>query len=355
MEFKQTTYGIVIFILILSGISCTSISSPGDNVKTLPPLTDTIPYQKLGSGILVFERLGLSPEPFHGFYFVNLETEEKWAFGFSGGITPQIRDDAGAIVFSLLDDPVSRYNIYVSDLFGGVILRMSDLTGSERFPVWGSQGTYLYYWSYFSSPPILYEQLASASVIERFPLFQAGVLVNNQFQALFPTGKVDINSNNDIVFATNIAPADSLKGIYLVKLGESNFVHLFVPDSGKMIESPVFTPDEKGILFVEIDRDTLFTYHSMSIRVIDLDTRTLKTLWTTALNARDEWRFDGKDNSIFLHISPDGNWILFNKPEGDLISHIYGLRIDGSEIIQITQADSIADYSVSMGKIISQK
>jgi len=55
----------------------------------------------------------------------------------------------------------------------------------------------------------------------------------------------------------------------------------------------------------------------------------------------------GGQGELSLSWSPDGSKIVFNRPEGDLVSHLYLINADGSGLVQVTSAAGVVNRNVS--------
>ena len=65
-----------------------------------------------------------------------------------------------------------------------------------------------------------------------------------------------------------------------------------------------------------------------------------------AADGRKEWDDPGRQNSVSVCWSPVGSKLLFNKPEGNFVSHIYVINPDGSDLTKVTTAENVADRSL---------
>lgn len=62
---------LTIFTILLSFYGCTeNITEPAFNGPALPELADNIPYDVLGSGKIVFQRIGPISNNYEGFIFL---------------------------------------------------------------------------------------------------------------------------------------------------------------------------------------------------------------------------------------------------------------------------------------------
>jgi len=75
-KFMRFIIILAIFLAITTKFACQEATDePTDStINGFPPLTDTIPYEKLGQGKLVFERIGPSENNYSGVYVIDIDS-----------------------------------------------------------------------------------------------------------------------------------------------------------------------------------------------------------------------------------------------------------------------------------------
>lgn len=340
--------GIFLLFYLMTLMGCSSVNGSFLEPKPLPPLGENVPYDSLGNGRIMFHRIGPDAE-YVAFYVMDVTHQEEWGFWFSGAESPEISPDGRAVLFSMYVDPIDGRDIMMTDIRGETLINVSAMLGNEYFPTWGPSMEFIYFWGPGYYAPILYEQEPSNNYYSRSPIYQFMAEYNGKNYPLEPSGKVDISSQFTMVFATNRLDSIGLNGIYLIHPSQAKIIQVYHPVDGWKVESPVFSPNGDEVAFIEIDRDSSFYYHSMKINILNLSTEEVQTIIQFPLQAQNEWIIHGKDNPLSICWSPDGSRLLFNKPEGDFVSHLYLIDRTGQNLTQITKRDSVYDTNPSWG------
>lgn len=110
--------------------------------------------------------------------------------------------------------------------------------------------------------------------------------------------------------------------------------------------SPCWSPDGDRIAFMRgWDSGVL------DIFVMDADGGNLRSVASVAMapNTR-QFNWLPQFQPLALCWSPDGTKLLFNKIDGDYCLHLYVMNADGTDISQVTFANSVTDRSVSWSR-----
>lgn len=339
-----------IFVLLWIWLSgCTSVSGP--EKKELPALMDSIPFDSLGSGIIAFHRIGPgNPPEYEAIYVIDLDQKSSWGFYGPAAQAPHLSPDGRAIAFTMRRDPITSRDVYLMDIYGQILINASLMRGEEFFPTWAPDMSAIYYWNFSGGVPILFMQDPSNNYYSQVPLLVFSVRVEGENIIIIPTGGISVSGSGDIYFCSNSFPEKGLNGIYLLKKNDEFVEQIYHPAGFLQVESPVISPDGQTLAFLEIDRDSSYTYHSMDIRLMDLVSGEATTIFHTSLQGANEWIIYGKNNPHSLNWSPDGTKILFSKPEGDLVSHIFLIRRDGTGLTRVTSLAGAFDVSPSWSR-----
>ena len=133
--------GILFFILsTFINLSCLNEPSKENNnlsFPALPSLQDQIPFEKLGKGKIVFERIGPFENNYSGIYIINLDnksTNSRSGTIWGSAISP----DGNKIAYKTLTPypAVSYYDIYIMNSDGTGSSQVTNIEGQEGPPSW---------------------------------------------------------------------------------------------------------------------------------------------------------------------------------------------------------------------------
>ncbi len=318
------------------GISgCKEESPVESNLPTLPALADPIPFDRLGEGKLVFERVP-SGEMNGTIYVVDAAQQRSWGIdpaNHGGGVTgPAVSPDGRTIAYVALTSVQTGHDVYIMNIDGGNRQRVSALWSHESCPSWTYDGTAILFYgpsvSSLGAGSFLYRQSPVPNPIDR-------VIV------------IDFDSFDLLDLGTPIEPVSASStgkllipksGVYVTNADGSNPRHVIPPSGTEGLGSPAWSPDGQSIALMSVRRNALAIV-SIAVVVYAADGTNPDTLVT--LPASGEF-------TVALCWSPDGTQIAFTKPDStDRGSHIYLIRKDHSGLTQVTFADGVADRSLS--------
>jgi TolB protein len=310
-------------------------SSP--NIPELPALTDPIPYETLGKGKLVFQRIGPNGGNYEGVYVIDVTGRRSW--GASNGVLwgPAVSPDGEKIAYAAFTSLNTKYDVYVMNIDGSNSKRISDLIGQERPPSWTLDSRQVLYYSEMSSSVPLYRQDLGSDPSNKVLIIDFDTI---EYPFYFtPEGPVSVTTQGKLAVKVQV------NGLYTLNMDGTKWTRLTgsLP-AGREFYSPAWSMDGRNIAYLSVLRDSTREYISLDVVLMDADGTNQKSLISLPASGSSQWT---GYNEISLCWSPDGSKIAFNKPDGDLISHIYIINSDGSGLTQITSASSVTDRSVS--------
>ncbi len=336
------------FILLLGLIVTANFSCQKDEVEEPatnepPSLTDDIPYEKLGSGTIVFQRWG---DRYNAFYVIDIDNKEsRWIKG-SLTFDPKISPNGDQIVYwaSTFGCGWSwRQSIFVTEINGSDGVLVADVECNTKYPCWNADGQkILFFRDYnFIDTPILYIQTPIPDPLDRTEIREFTFNIDNEQYLIDPYSPVSVSSLDKVVF--NIT-TPGIKGLYTMDIDGSN-VELLVscPDS-IIFMSPVYSPDGQQIACLSFPK---VLNHVLEIFVVDFDGSNKSSI-LSILN-KQAYLSEFAHPAYSICWSPDGSKLLFNISDNEDESHLYAINSDGSGLIEVTSAEGVIDVSPSWG------
>ena len=327
-----------IFLAITANFACQQKAADGSKAPTpsgFPVLTDKIPYEKLGQGKLVFERIGPIGNNYSGIYVIDIINQSSWGIGSGVFDAPAVSPNGQKIAFTRLGTLNTAYDIHVMNIDGSNIQRVRITEWQDRSPSWTPDSSQIIFWGSANEPP-LYRQSPVPNPVDK-TLIKTFRIEGNQGWVL--NGPFFVSSSLKLTFAAYFM--GSPWGIYAMDIDGSNLrriasVNLINP------YSPAWSPDGQKIAFLGDSANPKF----LELILMNADGRNPRSVaMFDTTNATGSWL---GNNDLSLCWSPDGSKIAFNKKEnGNLISHIYVINADGSGLAQVTFAEGVTDRSIS--------
>jgi Tol biopolymer transport system component len=310
--------------LILLNLGCNTNNSVKNPVEPyLPNLTDSIPFDKLGQGKLVFGR----DWPFNvGIYVIDIDHRRTWAIKIDGCHNPMVSPDGRRIAYSGLSD-LGIQDIYITDIDGRSKMHVTDIVGQEFYPSWTFDGKQIIF-SSFGVNNTLREPLYIQSPVPK-PVDR--VQINED---LFVSGRVSASSEGKLAFV-------SYGGIWTMNIDGSNLKPvLTVAYPPRQLISPAWSPDGQKIALISLLIDSSYSAISMDIGLISSEGGNPDVLITLPVSPQ---------TSVFYSLcwSPDGSKIAFNRHDSAEETHIYLINRDGTGLTQVTTAEWVMDASLS--------
>jgi Tol biopolymer transport system component len=146
-------------------------------------------------------------------------------------------------------------------------------------------------------------------------------------------GQVSESATGRLVYVSNIPKGNGCAGdaIFSARSDGSGITQL-VPASNGIIQTPVWSPDEKQIAFGRHSDFAADNSFVTTINVMNPDGSNLRTIAT--LQSSQQIGIITEDFPICW--SADGTRIVFTNQEIGKDAHIYSVRPDGTQLTQIT-------------------
>jgi Tol biopolymer transport system component len=350
-ELMKTKIAKYLFPAIIIGLSFVIVScgSPAKktssntsipNVPVLPAsLPETISYEKLFQGKLVFERMGPSSNAYTGVYVIDVNARRSWSINY-GGTGPQVSPDGTRIALSKYVDLQTKYDIHVMNIDGTQSQNISLVPGQDRQPSWTPDSRQLFFWVQNSAVIQPYKQSPVANPLDRIAIQRSFLELDGPFSA---------SPNLKLVFLAYLE--GGRWQIWTMNTDGSNAIPISpnAPD-GLSYHSPVWSPDGTRIAYLitkEVPSGNSFIYSSTELFIMDADGRNVRSVTKFDTNADGAW---SGDNDFSVCWSPDGSKLAFNVKEGHLSSHIYLINADGTGLTQMTSELGVTDRSLSWSR-----
>ncbi len=325
----------LIFLLLLR---CTKDTPVEDNlieeIIPFPSIQDSIPYSKIGIGKIAFERIGPSENNYTGICVIDAVSNN--AIGFQTSCdAPSIAPNGNRIAFSE-NSGTSPWalDIYQSLIDGTNKKNISNILGQDRCPSWSYDGNLIYFWvlDQNSGNTRLYrvdpDNLESREFLYEFYLKKPSTPFSESID------KKLIYSDGGTIYQLDSNEVKTLIAIDFEQWGS--------------IYTPRWSPDGKLIAFLQAKKkvvgNTILNFGG-KIMLFNPSDRSLTTVYEWICGERPvEWY---GFNTLSLCWSPDGSRIAFNKLKDGYESHIYIVKVDGTELTQITNKSGVCDRSVT--------
>lgn len=344
-----TTYKFMRFVIILSiflaitaNFACQEATdeSTDSTLNELPPLTDTIPYEKLGQGKLVFQRIGPLENNYSGVYVIDIDNQSSWGIGSGVFDYPAVSPNGQKIAFTRYG--ITFYDVHVMDIDGSNMQNVTLMKeGHARAPSWMPDSSQILFWVSLGEP-ILYRQSPVPNPVDRILIKTFSYEGNNLWNL---EGPFSVSQNLKLTFKAHFS--SSPLGIYTMDIDGSNLIRISSKDPSQpgFFYSPVWSPDGQKIAYLLYFKAFEYTY--LELVVMNADGSNPQSLANfETVNVTGDWWLGGNDISACW--SPDGSKIAFNKKEeGNFVSHIYIINSDGSSLTQVTFAEGVTDRSLS--------
>lgn len=341
--FRTAWQRVLSFALILSlwiNISCKEKSGQDPTIPKIPPLTDMIPYGKLGQGKLVFQRVGPPDNAYNGIYVVDANQQRAWGISEGDLNGPAVSPDGQKIAYSTTALTETAYDIYVMNIDGTNRKRISDINGQENNPCWTQDGSLVLFHAFRFDSDVdgLYTQSPVPNPPDRTLVIDFRKL-NPSYDFWTQYGNISISSNNKIII--------SYKGIYTLDSDGSNLTRIIAGEENYPLYSAAFSPDGSKLALLAMKTDQ-YNIQSISVLVFSPDGTNPDTLVSMNASGNNTWM---GCNSYSLCWSPDGSKIAFTRPDGPEVgSHIYIINTDKTDLTQVTFSAGVTDRSLSWGK-----
>lgn len=320
---------IMILIGILGFFACEERTTPSEEPveEGLPPLEDGIPFDKLGSGRLVFHRQSETGNKYYGVYIIDIEERKSWGI-LRGPAIPMASPDGSRIAFTKSADD-TLFDVHMMNIDGSNIQNISHIEGQDQLPTWTPDSNQVV----FSVDAILYRQSAIPNPPDR------QVIRDNHGEGFL--SPFFVSKSFKLVFR-------GPRGIYTMNIDGTSIgqIPTEIPEGYRLV-MPCWSPDEQKIAYLLIGNWLDGRYTSLKVMVMDADGSNVKCLADLETSSLG-WGLLTQYYELRICWSPDGSKLVFNKfIEGYHLSHLYLINVDGTGLSQVTFAEGVADWGVS--------
>jgi len=321
-------------------ISCKKQHDEEPIIPTIPPLTDLIPYDKLYQGKLAFQRVGPVDNAYSGIYVVDIAQQRSWGIGGQDFDGPAISPDGQTIAYATTALTETAYDVYIMNVDGTNPQCIAAINGQENNPRWAPNGTQILFHAFHFDSDVdgLYRQSPVPN--------PADLKLVIDFRKLDPSFDF-YNQSGSLSVSPNGTIAISYRGVYTLDSSGAEFTKIISEPDNYSLHSAAWSPDGNRLAVLAMNTNQ-FNILSISVVLYTPDGANADTLVTLSASGNNTWL---GSNSYSLCWSPDGSKIAFTRPDGlDVGSHIYTIKIDKTDLTQVTFASGITDRSLSWSK-----
>ncbi|GEM_PF-3156573 len=147
-DMRRSANCIAFLFFLFPVLLISSCKDPPDEepvIPTFPPLSDVIPYDTLGEGKLVFQRIGPMDNAYSGIYVLDVSQQKAWGISDGDLDGPAVSPDGQKIVFTTYTNDETAYDVYIMGIDGAYRERISNIPGQEHIPCWNPTGSKILY------------------------------------------------------------------------------------------------------------------------------------------------------------------------------------------------------------------
>ncbi len=333
---------ILLFAVVVSTVinfSCKKQPGEEPSIQVNPAFDDSIPYNILGHGRLVFERIGPVDNAYNEVCVVDIDQQRKWEI--SGGIMdgPAVSPDGNNIAYANWYSDSTLYDIFIMNIDGTNQRDITEMVGQDNCPSWTFDGTKILFtnfgtvWASYSQTPV--PKPSDRVIVINYYAIDPPDIYN-------PRGPLSSSLNGDLVIN-----ADGLRTFH----SDGSGMQLIIPydhNSDHLIYSPTWSPDGSKLAFLSFKINS-----DIKVVLLDPNGANADTLVSSAATGNGEW--EGTNNEFSLCWAHDGKQIAFTRPDGPqdvgVGSHIYVIKTDHTGLRQVTFSPGVTDMSLSWSNL----
>jgi Tol biopolymer transport system component len=307
---------------------------PSTPVK--PTFDDSIPYNILGHGKLVFERIGPVDNAYNGVCVVDMDQQRKWEISGEIMNDPAVSPDGNNIAYTNLYSDSTWYDVFIMNIDGTNQRDITKMVGQESCPSWTFDGTQILFTNFGTTEEASYSQSPEPKPSDRVKVIDYYAIDPPNIYP--PRGLVSSSLNGELVVY-----ADGIRTFH----SNGSGMQLIIPydqNSDHLIYSPSWSPDGSKIAVLSYKMNS-------DIAVVLFDPNGTNADTVVSLSATGNGAWVGQDNEFSLCWSPDGTQIAFTRPDGPqdggVGSHIYVIKTDHTSLRQVTFSPGVTDMSLS--------
>ena len=339
MLHKEVIIGISSFLIL--NYSCLNQYNAYENPFPVSDLFDSIPYDVLGQGKLVFRReVYNSGQHYAAAYIVDIDKQNSFFREDMG--EPTISPDGSKIVFGLYSSYLNNStDIYVTNITCSHYMRVSDISGAS--PCWAWDGAKVVFVLDQSisgvNHKLLYKQSPVQSPTDRSLIID----FYKSDPTIIPEGKVQLSSKGQYIMSSN--------GIYTFDADGKNLNKIIpLQSDSQYYYSPAWSPDGTKIAVISLDCSKNNRIKNYSLILFNSDGTNPNILYT--LSATDKvYAWSKKEYSVCW--SPDGTKLAFTRPNDagiNTTANIFVIKTDHTGFTQVTNNLFAYDSYLSWGQ-----
>jgi len=313
-----------VLLLLLLCASCRDTQAPHGITTPL----EAVPFAALGAHRVLLER---HSEDGVALYLIDPATQTSTIVASDASVRGAALSPSGTRIAYTTPAPelANGYDLYVFDI-GGPPLRLTQTVEFEGMPTWESSGTSLVYPTAFA---------ASGATIARISATGAP-----------PSAQVLFSSSAGACphpeFATPVerSAADDLLIVCRAGIWKISALHdtteLYTTTQASAVHAARWSPDGQQVAFLEPRSGELL------VRVLSIATGEVATVVSVPSQATNMALF----NIYSLCWTADASRLLFTAPESQRVAHLWMVRVDGTNLTQVTTAAAF-DHNVSCARV----
>jgi Tol biopolymer transport system component len=334
---KEAIIGISSFLIF--NCSCLNQYNAYENPFPAADLFDSIPYDVLGQGKLVFRREVRDMEQhYSATYIVDIDRQKSYFREYMGD--PAISPDGSEIVFGLYSSYLdSLSDIYVTNTNSSDYKRVSDIGGAS--PCWVADQTKISFVLNKTISGVNHKLLYQQSAVQSPPDRKLVIDFHKSDPSISPNGKVMLSAKGKYLMSSGSVYTFEADGKNLNKI-------IPLQSDSQYYYSPVWSPDGSQIAVISLD-----CLHNNSIKKYSL------LLFDSLGNSCDtiySYKFNHQiyaNNSYSTCWSPDGTKLAFTRPD-DIVEYesvnVFVVKKDHTVFSKVTNNPHAHDSCLSWGK-----